>query len=297
MNKLDHTGRIKPILAALIGLVGYLAITMLVGLFFMILDGKSCTMQYFWTIDSDIPSEFITRNFSPTHITWLITSLIMIAFVLQVYRRQSSAVKTRILQFLAIFMVVSEIVDWSWYIIIGHYSLRNTLPLHLCAMSIFLEAAAVLGKRRILLKEFVYALSLPAAFAALVTPGWYYPIISFQYLQSALAHSLLILIPVLIVWGDGFRPNYRRLPQCFLLLLFLAGIAATANTLFDSNYMFLGYVPKDTTLQVFERWLGHPGYIFLEIALILIIWVILYLPWIAADRKRHRDMTPKSEKG
>ena len=134
---------------------------------------------------------------------------------------------------------------------------------------------------------------MPAALFALATPGWTYPLISYQYLQSLTNHLLLALVPALIVWGNGFRPDYRRLPKCFLSLLFLAGIATAANYILGSNYMFLSYVPKDTTLQVFEIWFGHPGYIFLETGLILIIWAILYLPWIVSDGKRKNTQTKR----
>jgi len=295
MIRHQGTSKIAPAFITLTSLVVYLFVQIIVSLVFAASNGDPFRLQYFWSVDLDIPSEYITRNFSPTHITFLITSLILIGGALTAYRRQSASFKKSILQVLVIFMVGSEIVDWVWYILIGHYSLRNCLPLHLCSASIFVEFAAVLWTQNVILKEFAYALSMPAALAALITPGWYYPLFSFQYLQSALTHTLLILVPVLIVWGSGFRPDFRRLPGCFLMLLSLAGIAAAANSLFGGNYMFLGYVPKDTALQVFERWFGHPGYIFLEIGLILVIWLILYLPWIAGEKKRNRRRLSSQE--
>jgi len=288
MKKLQDTGKINPVLLTLTGLAVYIITQITVSYIFAASNSNSLRLQYFWSIDQDIPSELITRNFSPTHITFLITSLFLIACALAVYKIRTFSVKKRILQVLVIFMVGSEVADWTWYILIGHYSFRNCLPLHLCSASIFVEFAAVFWTRNNRLKEFAYALSMPAALAALITPGWYYPLFSFQYLQSALTHTLLILIPVLLVWGSGFRPSFRRLPTCFLMLLFLAGIASAANYLLGANYMFLSYVPKDTALQVFERWFGHPGYIFLEITLILIIWGILYMPWIVIERKRNQ---------
>jgi len=295
MNNQLITSRTKPVLLALAGLAVYLFTQIMISLVFAVSNGDPGRMQYFWYVDLDIPSAFITRNFSPTHIAFVITSLLLISGALVFYRRQTVSVKNGILPVLVIFMVCSEIMDWTWYILIGHYSLRSCLPLHLCSVSIFIEFTAVLWTRNLYLKEFSYALSMPAALAALLTPGWYYPLFSFQYLQSGLTHTLLVLVPVLLVWGRGFRPDFRRLPGCFLLLLSLAGIASAANFLFGGNYMFLGYVPKDTALQVFERWFGHPGYIFLEIGLILIIWLILYLPWIAAGRTHINSSTAKPE--
>ncbi len=243
-------------------------------------------LQYFWSVNTEIPSGLITRNFSPPHIAWAVTVLLLIAAAVPLYRRRSYAAKERIKHVLAVVLVSSEISVWIWKAVIGRYSLQDMLPLHLCGVSVFLEFAAVFGRRTALLREFSYALSMPAALLAVIMPGWSYPLVSFQYLESILLHSLLILIPVLFVWGDGFHPDYRRLPGCFLLLLLFLGMAAAADFRFDANYMFLCGVPQDTLLQVFQSWCGHPGYLFPEIGLMLLLWLILYLPWIAADYRR-----------
>jgi len=241
--------------------------------------------DYFWADNTEIPPDLITYNFSAVHITWAFTALVCIVLAVLAYRRQSPGVKHRVKRILVTVMVCSELAAWIWKALIGRYDLQDMLPLHLCGISIFLECAAVYGKRTPLLKEFSYALSMPSALLAIMTPGWYYPFLSFQYLQSALLHSLLILIPALFVWGDGLRPSCRQLPKCFLLLLFFVAVAAIANIIFGGNYMFLCYAPEDTLLQVFSLWFGHPGYIFSELVLLMIVWVILYLPWIIAGRK------------
>ncbi|MHB1485738.1 MAG: TMEM164-related integral membrane acyltransferase [Saccharofermentanales bacterium] len=242
--------------------------------------------KYFWSYSTDIPVKYITHNFSPTHLAWFFSALVLIFLSLFIYRRQSLIIRDRVKKIFVIFMVASEVSIWVWLAIIGHYSLREALPLHLSSISVFVEFAAVFIKRDVLLKEFSYSLSMPAAFAAILTPGWYYPFFNIQYLHSASSHSLMVLIPVLLVWGDGFRPDYKRLPKCFLLLLIFAAIAAYADIKLDTNYMFLCYVPSDTPLQFFEQWLGHPGYIFLEATLIFVIWAILYIPWIIRSKKK-----------
>jgi hypothetical integral membrane protein (TIGR02206 family) len=248
--------------------------------------GKGVGMfQYFWTNDTEIPPEMVTRNFSKTHIIWVIAVLILIPIALKHYQTRPPAARKRIKQILVILMTASEIASWIWKAAIGHYTLQFMLPFHLCGISIFIETAAVFAERNVLLKEFSYSLSMPSAFAAILTPGWYYPFVSFQYLQSVFLHTVLILIPILIVWGDGYRPDYRRLPQCFAMLLFFAGAAAAADMVLDGNYMFLCYVPDDTPLYFFQRWLGHPGYIFLEFLIMLVLWMILYLPWFLEEKK------------
>lgn len=246
-------------------------------------------LKYFWADHTEIPEEIVTRNFSTTHIVWFFCALALIFAVLFIYRRVSVKARRTIKAAAAVIMLVSEVSVWIWKAAGGHYSFDAMLPLHLCGVSIFVEAAAVFAKKNELLKEFSYCLSMPGAFGAILTPGWYYPFISFQYLQSALLHTLLILLPVLFVWGDGFRPDWRRLPKCFALLLFFAGIAAGANALLDANYMYLCHVPKDTVLQLLEAAFGHPGYIIPVIGIIFIIWAALYLPWVFTNAKNKRQ--------
>jgi uncharacterized membrane protein YwaF len=122
--------------------------------------------------------------------------------------------------------------------------------------------------------------------AALVTPGWYFPFFSFGYLRAALMHALLVLVPALLVWGDGFRPDWRRLWKVSLLFAVLIGAAVTANIFLGSNYMFLSYVPADTALVVFQNWFGNPGYEIPEFVLLLLIWAALYVPRILAGRRK-----------
>jgi hypothetical integral membrane protein (TIGR02206 family) len=158
------------------------------------------------------------------------------------------------------------------------------LPLHLCSLAIWIEMAAVFSGKP-LLKELGYALGMPGALASILTPDWgVYPFISYQYLQAAFGHTLLVMIPAIWIWGDGFRPDIRRLPKCFGLLVLVVIPIAFVDWLLGSNYMFLCYAPKDTPLELFEKWCGNPGYLIPLVLLILVVWLILYLPWVIKAR-------------
>ncbi len=243
--------------------------------------------RYFWANWTDIPPELITYNFSPTHFAWVSAALLCILLTVLVFRRLAPSVKNSFLRFLAVLALLTELSTWLWAAVMGCYNLQDMLPLHLCGVSVYVEFAAVFGSHK-LLREFTYALSLPAALLAIVMPGWYYPFLTFRYLASALLHTLLTLIPVLIVWGNGFRPNWRRLPGCFLLLLAFLAAAAAADFLFGGNYMFLRFAPQDTLLQALYLTFGHPGYIFASFGVLFLLWAVLYLPWILTGLKHKK---------
>ena len=238
--------------------------------------------HYFWYHKTDLPPNVGTPNFSPTHLTWLSVVIGLILIILFWYRRQNPPIRRRARLVIAALLISGDLIRWTWALIIGHYNVQEMLPLHLCTISVIIEVASVYTDRK-LFKEFAYAIGMPGALAALLTPDWgVYPFLSFQYLQSVTTHSLLVLLPVLWIWGEGFRPSARELPRTFALLAGLSVIAATANYFLGSNYMFLREAPKATPLEIFEVWFGNPGYIIPLVGLVLLIWLILYTPWVLA---------------
>lgn len=207
----------------------------------------------------------------------------MIIFGAFGYARLSNAAKPKVMKALAVAVLGLEAARTVWAVSVGHYPLDRMLPLHLCGVMVFIEFFAVFTGKRFL-KEFGYCSGLPGALMALVTPepsG--YPLVSFQHLQSLLVHALLVLIPVLWMAGDGFRPDIRNLPKCFTLLLGLTGVNAVVNTVLHSNYMFICRAPEKTPLAVFDAWVGHPWYVGLVLVCIVIVWTLMYAPWIIAN--------------
>lgn len=247
--------------------------------------------DYFFTYDSDIPKGLEVKNFSPTHFAWLAVVIVVLFLLILIYRRMNTSAKQRFVRVTMITIIALEIIRESWAGIVGHYDITRHLPLHLCGIMIFIEAIAVFTNKPFF-KEFSYACGLPGAAMALLTPepsG--YPLWNIQYLQSIIVHSLLVLIPLLWIAGDGFRPNIRALPKNLLLLAGLTAFCFGINYLLggNSNYMFVRFAPQDTPIALFDQWVGWPGYIGLLLVFVFVIWVIMYLPWeISASRKRRK---------
>lgn len=251
-------------------------------------------LKYFWVYQTDLPAGIGVPNFSVMHFGWLAVSFLLILVTVAVYKRRKPLVRQRIQKTLVILIASLDISRWIWAACIGHYSIVDMLPLHLCSLSVWMEMAAVYTGKPIL-KEFGYALGMPGAMFSILTPDWgAYPFFSYQYLQASLGHTLLVLVPVIWVWGDGFRPDFRRLPKLFVALAAFTIPVAGIDLLLGSNYMFLCEAPKDTPLELFEKWFGNPGYLFPVVILILIVWMILYLPWIIKDRMNKLDRQSKT---
>ncbi len=242
----------------------------------------------FWVFETDLPPGRSTANFSAAHWSWLGVLLVIWIVLAVLYHDRSDRWRIRLRWVLSALLVIGEVTRLTWIISQGHFRLVDDLPLHLCNLAVFIELLANRRQAR-LLRNFSYACGMPGALAALLTPAWgAYPLFHFAYLEAIVAHGILVILPVLWIAGDGFRPDYKYLPACFGLIGTMALAAAAVNASLGSNYMFLHDALPGTILEIFARWCGTPGYILPLAGLLWLVWLILYLPWVLVAARRPR---------
>lgn len=244
--------------------------------------------RYFFMYDADIPAGNALKNFTAGHLAWLAAAFLLIVLAVFIYRRKEAPARRRMLRGAAWAIVSLELLRTVWLLVIGHYEISRHLPLHLCGVMILVDFLAVYTDKRFF-KEFAYAAGLPGALMALVTPepsG--YPFFHIQYLQSIVIHALLVLVPLLLVAGDGFRPSFRMLPMNLAALIGLTAVCFPLNLIINSNYMFVHFAPQDTPIALFDAWVGWPGYIALLLCTVFAFWLLMYLPWEIVRRRKAR---------
>lgn len=241
--------------------------------------------RYFWSYQTDLPPGSGFAPFSAPHLAWVVSALALIAILIIVYSRQNPASQRKIEAVLAWVLALTYILRWIWALLIGHFRLDEMLPLHLCAVAAIMDIAAVFSRKPVF-REFGYACGLVGGIIVFLTPGiGSYPVLHFYYLVFIADHSLLIFFPLAWIISDGFRPDYRRLLPCSILVAVMAGLDILVNNLIGSNYMFLNFVPDQTIWKPAADLFGVPGYQFAMAGLLLLVWVLLYLPWFLV-RKR-----------
>ncbi|WP_161525957.1 TIGR02206 family membrane protein [Trichococcus alkaliphilus] len=244
-------------------------------------------MSYFWTFESDLPSGMGVETFSSAHIIVLILFFIITLLVIQIYRKQTVFGRRSIKMTIVTLLIMLYFSRWIWCAFFGDFSffLSLLLPLHLCSVSAIMGTAAVFSNKH-LFQEFIYGISLPGGLVAMSNPNLGpYPLLSFNFLEYTLTHTLLILLPLLFVFGDGFRPDIKSLPHSLYLAAPFVGIAFWVNQTIGSNYMFLNRIEKGTLLVLFDKWLGTPGYLIAVLGSIVIVWAVLYAPFEISRRR------------
>ncbi len=195
--------------------------------------------------------------FDACHLTWLVGFVLFTALCCLVYRCLCATGRKRMRIAMAALIVADEALKMVTLLIGGNFSV-NYLPLHLCSINLFLIAWHAFRPSKTL-DNYLYAVCVPAALAALLFPNWTaLPPSSLMHIHSFTFHMLLACYPVMLLSGGDIRPQGRYLPKVVLLLCCLAAIAATANRVLGTNFMFLSYASKSNPLYWFEKnWGDH----------------------------------------
>lgn len=237
--------------------------------------------QLFKTVDTVAPG-YESGVFTMTHGLVLVSLLVAILLLSIWYRSLDRSGRDRFLWLVGGFGIVNEILKDLYLFGLGEIQWAH-LPLHLCGINIIM-IGVYLFTRSPKVAEWLYAMSLPGGLVALISPDWAeLPVLNIMFWQANTIHACLVLFPILLLI-DGFRPQVKRFLSVVPWLFLVALIIYPLNRVLDTNFLFLNFAPIGTPFEVFETWLGNPGYITAFVVLLAITWFIMYWPWRRKDQ-------------
>ena len=80
---------------------------------------------------------------------------------------------------------------------------------------------------------------------------------NFMVIHSLSIHGLLLAYPIVLLSAGELRKDVRMFPKCLLLLFGFASLAAGANAVFGTNFMFLREATPSNPLYIFQQYLGN----------------------------------------
>ncbi len=183
----------------------------------------------------------------------------------------------------AAFITLQQASIYIWYTVSGEWSPEVTLPLQLCDLSLFLTIAVLLTKRQ-LLAELLYYWGVGGATQAILTPDiGPYTFPHFVFYQFFVSHAVILLTCIYMISVEGFRPSKRSVLKTFLITNLYALLIYPVNMLTKGNYLFLSRKPEGgTLLNLLGPW---PWYILSLETVALLLFILLYLPFIPGGRK------------
>lgn len=182
----------------------------------------------------------------------------------------------------AIAIVVNESALHVWSAYWGIWDIQTMLPLHACAVIIWLSSYMLVTKNYTIY-EMVYFIGLGGAMQAVLTPAdaaaYNFP--HFRIMQTFIAHGLLINIAIYMTVVEGFRPTLQSFKRVFIGLNLYMVVIFFVNLAIGSNYLFVAHKPDfPTILDLLAPW---PWYILELEAVGFAIFFILYIPFLIKD--------------
>ena len=211
----------------------------------------------------------------------LIVIAAVIAGVLLAARRWPGRMVDRGARVIAVAVVLAEMGWWVITIADGTWTLRYSLPLHLCEAGCFVVGAALWWRTRFAFEvSYFWGLggTLPGLFTPNV-PGHFPEPVYFQYYAE---HGLLVLGAFYLVVALRMRPASRAVIRVSVATAAYAVVVGLVDYLTDGNYLFLRNLPPTRTLlDYMGPW---PWYIVTLAVLAIVIFTLLDLPFARSSR-------------
>lgn len=216
--------------------------------------------------------------------TWHIVALLVIVLInlaMLGFRKASERTRWIVRWSMAIVLCLDDFSWQVWNACWGHWSFQTMLPLHLCSMMMIL-ALFILIFKNYRIYEFVYFLGIGGAFQALMTPPvGIYGFPHFRFIQTLIAHGLLLTSAVYMTTVEGFRPTWRSLLRVAIGVNMYMVLVGMINWAIGSNYLFIAHKPVTASmLDLLPAW---PWYIIWMEIIGLGMCLILYLPFAIKD--------------
>ncbi len=242
-------------------------------------------MEYFWHTSGTIPKGLGFTHYSSLHLAWLAVFLAVTVICSWHYRRCTQVGRGRFRRIVACLLVADELFKLIPMLILGRFKLIY-LPFQLCSINLFLIAYHAWRPNK-MLDNFLYAVCIPGAMAALLFPTWTkLPGLNYMCIHSFTVHILLALYPIVLTVGGDIKPRARELGKTMLLLVALAGLAALLNLWWGTNFMFLVKADKGNPLYWFQKNWGSHLYGFPVIIVGVIL--VMYGPIEVYHKLKHR---------
>ena len=218
--------------------------------------------------------------------------IVLINFGMVRFRKSSEKTRTAVRWTMAIILWLDEISWHIWNIYWGHWTIQTMLPLHICSVLVWLAGFMLIFKY-FRIYEFAYFIGIGGAMQALLTPdAGIYGFPHYRVFQTFISHGLLITSAVFMTTVEGFRPTWKSFWRVIIGMNIYAAIIYPINRLLGTNYLFIN--GKPATASLLDALPAWPYYIIYMEVIGIVIFLLLYLPFIIKDARKNKQMQTAS---
>jgi hypothetical integral membrane protein (TIGR02206 family) len=213
--------------------------------------------------------------FGPAHLT-IISCVIAVPAILTAIGRLRMAWRRYLRIGVAVALLLNSIVWYAYLAFRGWLTFPDSLPLELCDATLCVTVIASFTLNATAF-DLAYYGALAGTSMALLTPDLWEPFPSFSTIQFFIAHGLVIVAILYLVWSGLARPRSGSIWRAMLGLNIFAAVTGALDFAFRTNYMYLRAKPQNPSLL---DYLGPwPWYIVTSELIALLLFTLLYLPF------------------
>ena len=215
--------------------------------------------------------------FGTSHV-YALLSIALTILIMTILSNRNQFIKDNYKKTMFYVIVIQELIFKYWGGINNHIDFEVIFSLHLCSLAIFLIVYLYYNFKQSIF-ELLYFWGLGGATQALITPDIFvYGFPHFRFFQVFLSHGLIVAFVFYYLLVENKTIRKGSLKRAFITTHKVALVVFIFNFIFGSNYMFLNHKP--TTASILDQFGAWPQYIIgLEI-LLLIVFTLVYLPYI-----------------
>jgi hypothetical integral membrane protein (TIGR02206 family) len=236
-----------------------------------------------------VDPQFAARQFEAfgwSHgVAVLVFAVVTAALITVGQRYRGSPVERWLSRTLALLFTAFLVPVEVYYLLPWQAGIKYALPLQLCDLAA-IAAVWALWTYSSTAFALTYFWGLTLTSQAFISPeltGPDFP--SLQFLSFFGIHSLVVWAAAYLVWGVGFRPDWRGYRVAVLVTIGWGLVMFVFNHVAGTNYGFLNRKPLAASLlDLLGPW---PWYLLSELILGAAGWALITWPWVRQQARRH----------
>lgn len=217
------------------------------------------------------------------HLNTLLFLFITNFLIIFIIKKEKNPDKINLFRYIAALIMLLHPLSFEiWNVAVGSFTLKYSLPLHLCDVATILAGIMLLTKNRILF-EITYFWGLGGSFLAILTPDITESFPHFIFINYFLSHGGIITCVLFMVFIEKYKVSLKSVLRVFIITNLYMLLIAGVNLILKSNYLYICRKPNNPTLiDLLGSW---PWYILSLEAVSLTLFLILYLPFAYSGLK------------
>jgi uncharacterized membrane protein YwaF len=177
------------------------------------------------------------------HYFWMVLVIAICVAGYQLFKRHPQTGK-KVILILMVYLFTVRLSNQIFRAVIGaEVPVWEALPFHMCTVMTFVMPIVVVFNIKPL-KTPIYVLSMMGGIVTILNGDYFNDLfLSFAAMEGIVAHSIMVIVPILEIAVGGFRLEWKKVWTVFVGIIVLMLWATLANEVFfkayDPNYMYL----------------------------------------------------------